>query len=148
MSLLANLLNQEDVLLTVDAPNKKRLFETVASAIESHHGLSASVVNDSLHARERLGSTGLGEGIAIPHGRIKGLQQAIGLFVRPKLALPFDSPDGRAVDQIFVLLVPQQATDHHLLILSELAQKFSDKNFREQLRACTDPQGVVALFAN
>jgi nitrogen PTS system EIIA component len=147
MSLLANLLDPKDVLLGLDAPNKKRLFEAAAKAIELHHHIAANVVIDSLNARERLGSTGLGEAIAIPHGRIKGLTDAIGAFIRPAVPIPFDSPDGRAVDQIFLLLVPQQATDHHLLILSELAQKFSDKVFRDQLRACTEPQAVIDLFA-
>ena len=76
---------------------------------------------DSLFAREKLGSTGLGQGIAIPHGRIKGLKDALGAFVRPRQPIPFDAPDGKPVSLVFVLLVPEQATEKHLQILSELA---------------------------
>ncbi len=95
---------------------------------------------DSLFAREKLGSTGLGQGIAIPHGRIKGLKEAVGAFVRMKQPIPFDAPDGQPVNLIFVLLVPDRATDLHLQILSELAQMFSDKPFRERLLASATPR--------
>jgi PTS system nitrogen regulatory IIA component len=90
-------------------------------------------VFDSLFAREKLGSTGLGQGVAIPHGRIKGMKEALGALVRMRQAIPFDAPDSQPVALIFVLLVPDRATDVHLQILSELAQMFSDKAFRERL---------------
>ncbi|MGA9393847.1 MAG: PTS sugar transporter subunit IIA, partial [Azonexus sp.] len=91
-------------------------------------------------------STGLGQGIAIPHGRIKGLKQAAGAFLRLATPVPFDSPDGRPVNLLFILLVPEQATEEHLQILSELAQRFSERPFREKLLAAPDPAAVVALF--
>ncbi len=113
---------------------------------EARLGLARSTIFDSLFAREKLGSTGLGQGVAIPHGRIKGLKEAAGAFIRLATPVPFDSPDGRAVDLLFVLLVPEQATEEHLQILSELAQRFSDRAFREKLQAATTPADIVALF--
>jgi PTS system nitrogen regulatory IIA component len=113
---------------------------------ESHLGLARSIVFDSLFAREKLGSTGLGQGIAIPHGRIKGLKQAAGAFLRLSTPVPFDSPDGRPVSLLFVLLVPEQATEEHLQILSELAQRFAERPFRDALLAATDASTVVTLF--
>ena len=94
-----------------------------------------------------MGSTGLGLGIAIPHGRIKGLKQARGAFFRLATPVPFDAPDGQDVDLVFVLLVPEAASEHHLQLLSELAQMFSDKAFREKLSAAPDAGATHALFA-
>ncbi len=146
MNPLVNLLAAEQILLDLDASSKKRVFEQAGILFESRLGLARSVIFDSLFAREKLGSTGLGQGVAIPHGRIKGLKQAIGAFLRLAQPVPFDSPDGRPVDLLFVLLVPEQATELHLQILSELAQRFSDRTFREKLHAASDPAAILALF--
>jgi len=135
MNLIAQLLPVSNVMLDVDVSSKKRVFEQVGLLFENHHHIARSQVFDSLFAREKLGSTGLGQGVAIPHGRIKGLKEALGALVRMKQPVPFDAPDGQAVGLIFVLLVPDRATDVHLQILSELAQMFSDKAFRERLLA-------------
>ena len=133
MNLIAPLLPGSNVMLDVDVSSKKRVFEQVGLRFENNHQIARSRVFDSLFAREKLGSTGLGQGVAIPHGRIKGLKEALGVLVRMKQAIPFDAPDGQPVGLIFVLLVPDRATDVHLQILSELAQMFSDKLFRERL---------------
>ncbi len=146
MNPLANLLSSQQVLLGLEASSKKRVFEQAGILFENQLGLARSTIFDSLFAREKLGSTGLGQGMAIPHGRIKGLKQAVGAFMRLATPVPFDSPDGRPVDLLFVLLVPEQATEQHLQILSELAQYFSDRAFREKLQAAVDPAAVVALF--
>ena len=146
MNPLTNILSVGQVLLDLEATSKKRVFEQVGMLFESHLGLARSVVFDSLFAREKLGSTGLGQGVAIPHGRIKGLKQAAGAFVRLKTPVPFDAPDGRAVNLLFFLLVPEQATEHHLEILSELAQRFAERPFRDALAAAPDSATVVALF--
>jgi len=95
-----------------------------------------------------IGSTGLGQGIAIPHGRIKGLKIPVGAFIRLESAVQFDAPDGKPVGLIFVLLVPEAANEHHLQLLSELAQMFSDKTFRDQLAAAPDATALHGLFAN
>lgn len=146
MNPLSNLLSASQVLLELDASSKKRVFEQAGMLFEKHLGLARTVVFDSLFAREKLGSTGLGQGIAIPHGRIKGLKQAAGAFLRLVNPVPFDSPDGRPVNLLFVLLVPEQATEQHLQILSELAQRFAERSFREALQAAAAASEIVALF--
>jgi nitrogen PTS system EIIA component len=133
MSLVAKLLPLPNVIVDLDVTSKKRVFEQVGLLFENNHQIARSQVFDSLFAREKLGSTGLGQGVAIPHGRIKGLKEALGALVRMKQPIPFDAPDSQPVALIFVLLVPDRATDVHLQILSELAQMFSDKAFRERL---------------
>jgi nitrogen PTS system EIIA component len=135
MNLIAKLLAEPNVVIDLDVSSKKRVFEQVGLLFENNNSIGRSDVFDSLFAREKLGSTGLGQGIAIPHGRIKGLKEAVGAVVRMRQPIPFDAPDAQNVSIIFVLLVPDRATDMHLQILSELAQMFSEKPFREQLLA-------------
>ncbi|MBK7899997.1 MAG: PTS IIA-like nitrogen regulatory protein PtsN [Azonexus sp.] len=146
MNPFVKLLPAAHVLLDLEAGSKKRVFEQAGLLFENNVGIACSLVFESLFAREKLGSTGLGQGIAIPHGRIKGLKQATGAFLRLTQPVPFDSPDGRPVSQLFVLLVPEQATEEHLQILSELAQRFADRSFREALAAAPDAAAVVAQF--
>ena len=147
MNKIAELLPVANIVLDLDADTKARLFDAVGALFERNSALSKAVVTASLAARERLGSTGLGQGIAIPHGRIKGLAKATGAFVRLRAPVPFDAPDGQPVNLIFVLLVPDRATDLHLQILSELAQMFSDRPFRERLLASATPAEVNQLVA-
>jgi PTS system nitrogen regulatory IIA component len=147
MNLIAKLLKVENVVVDLDASSKKRVFEQAGLLFENHDGIARSAVYDALFAREKMGSTGLGLGIAIPHGRIKGLKEARGAFLRLAEPVQFDAPDGLPVSMLFVLLVPEAATEHHLQMLSELAQMFSDKAFREKLAAAPDAAAVHALFA-
>ena len=133
MNLIAKLLPPSNITLGLDVASKKRLVEQAGLLFENNQGVARSLVFDSLFARERLGSTALGQGIAIPHGRIKGLKDAVGAFIRLASPVAFDAPDGKPVTLVFVLLVPEQATEQHLQILSELAQMFSDRELREQL---------------
>ena len=146
MNQIALLLPAANVLLDVDAPSKARLFDAIGALFEANAGLARKLVVDSLLAREKLGSTGLGQGVAIPHGRIKGLAVAQGAFARLKSPIAFDAPDGKPVAQVFVLLVPEHATEKHLQLLSELAQMFSEKPFRERLAVATDAVALHALF--
>ena len=146
MNQIAGLLPAANILLDLDVASKKRVFEQVGLLFENNEGIARTVVYDSLFAREKLGSTGLGQGVAIPHGRIKGLPEAIGAFVRTQAPIPFDSPDGRGVALIFVLLVPEHATDRHLQILSELAQMFSDKSQRELIATAKDALSLHQVF--
>ncbi|HOY00394.1 PTS IIA-like nitrogen regulatory protein PtsN [Zoogloea sp.] len=148
MNLIAKLLPPANVVVGLEASSKKRAFEQAGLLFENNHGIGRSTVFDSLFAREKLGSTGLGQGIAIPHGRIKGLKDALGAFIRLAEPVPFDAPDGRPVSLLFVLLVPEQANEHHLQLLSELAQMFSDRTFREQLLSAPDALAAHALFAH
>lgn len=146
MSLLARLLPVSNVILDLDVSSKKRVFEHVGLLFENSLGIGRGTVFDALFARERLGSTGLGHGIAIPHGRIKGLRDAAGAFVRTGTPIPFEAPDGNPVQLIFVLLVPEKATDLHLQILSELAQLFSDRDMRARLTTLADAAEVQKLI--
>jgi PTS system nitrogen regulatory IIA component len=138
----------ENVLLDAESTSKKRVFERVGLLFENSQKLARSQVFDSLFAREKLGSTGLGQGVAIPHGRIKNLREAVAAFVKTENPIPFDSPDGLPVNLIFVLLVPERATDLHLQLLGELAQMFSNNSFREQLLANSDPAEIHQLFVD
>lgn len=147
MNLIAKLLPTANVVVGLEASSKKRAFEQAGLLFENNHGIARSTVFDSLFAREKLGSTGLGQGIAIPHGRIKTLKDALGAFIRLAEPVPFDAPDGKPVSMLFVLLVPEQANEHHLQLLSELAQMFSDRTFREQLLNAPDALAAHALFA-
>ncbi|WP_144372541.1 PTS IIA-like nitrogen regulatory protein PtsN [Vogesella urethralis] len=145
MSLIGKILPQQNVLADMDVSSKKRLFEQVGLLVENSHGIARSEIFDSLFAREKLGSTGLGQGVAIPHGRVKGLKEATGVFIRLANPIPFDAPDGKPVNLLFVLLVPEQATDLHLQVLSELAQLFSSRSLREKMASC-DTDTLYALL--
>lgn len=147
MNLIAKLLPIQNVLPDLDVSSKKRVFEHAGLVFENNHDVARGQVFDSLFAREKLGSTGLGQGIAIPHGRIKGLKDAVGALIRMHEPIPFDAPDGQSVSLIFVLLVPERATDLHLQILSELAQMFSDRVFRDQLLAAASADAMHRLIA-
>ena len=146
MNLISKLLQQSNVIVDLDVSSKKRVFEQVGLLFENNNHVARSEVFDSLFAREKLGSTGLGQGVAIPHGRLKGLKEAVGALVRMRHSIPFDAPDGQNVSIIFVLLVPDRATDLHLQSLSELAQMFSEKPFREQLVAASDASELHRLI--
>jgi len=147
MSLISKILTPECVLLDNESASKKRVFERVGLLFENTQQIARSQVFDSLFAREKLGSTGLGQGVAIPHGRVKGLRDAAAAFVKMQTPIPFDAPDGLPVNFIFVLLVPERATDMHLQLLGELAQMFSDKAFRDKLQNTDDPAEIFKLFA-
>jgi PTS system nitrogen regulatory IIA component len=146
MNQIADLLPPANIALDVQAPNKTRLFEETGALFERDTGIGRGTIVAGLAAREKLGSTGLGQGIAIPHGRLKGLAEARGAFVRLAAPIPFDAPDGKPVSQVFVLLVPEHATDRHLQLLSELAQMFSERSFRDRLAQARDPAEVHALI--
>ncbi|MHB1236006.1 MAG: PTS sugar transporter subunit IIA [Gallionella sp.] len=146
MNLISKILLPDNILLDTESTSKKRVFERVGLLFENNQQIGRSQVFDSLFAREKLGSTGLGQGVAIPHGRIAKLRDATAAFVKTSHPIPFDSPDGLPVNLIFVLLVPERATDLHLQILGELAQMFSDAQFRNLLLARDDSAGIHQLF--
>jgi PTS system nitrogen regulatory IIA component len=148
MNLISRLLPESNVVLYLDVSSKKRVFEQAGLLFENNQQIARSQVFDSLFAREKLGSTGLGQGIAIPHGRIKGLKEAIGALVRLNNPIAFDAPDGQPVNLVFVLLVPEKATDLHLQILSELAQMFSDKVLREKLLQESSAAAIHMLISD
>lgn len=146
MSLISKLLPPSNVAVDIAVSSKKRLFEHLGLLFENNHGIARSVVFESMFVRERLGSTGLGHGVAIPHGRIKGLKEARGAMVRLSRPVPFDAPDSKPVNIAFALLVPEQATEKHLQILSELAQMFSDREMREAMNMAADSASLHQLI--
>ncbi|HEY5582714.1 MAG TPA: PTS sugar transporter subunit IIA [Rhodoferax sp.] len=133
MNRLAAILPLAQVLVQLDATSKKRAFEEAGLLFENLHGLSRSLVTDSLFSRERLGSTGLGHGVAIPHGRIKGLKTPMAAVLQLAHPIGFDAPDEQPVSLLIFLLVPESATQKHLEILSEIAEMLSDAVLREKM---------------
>ena len=141
------MLTADNVLLDLALPDRMTLFEQLGRFAAQHHGLIPETVVTELNAREAMGSTGLGQGVAVPHGRIEGLHRSIAIYVRPLNPIPFDSPDGKPVTDIVALLVPAPAEDLHLRLLADVAQRFCDRRFRQSLHRCADQQGICDLFA-
>ena len=148
MNRLASILSPAQVLAQVDVTSKKRAFEEAGLLFENLHGLSRALVTDSLFSRERLGSTGLGHGVAIPHGRIKGLKAPMAAVFQLAQTIGFDAPDDQAVSLLIFLLVPEAATQKHLEILSEIAELLSDAPLRERLVSSTDAAQLYQLIAS
>ena len=148
MNRLASILPPAQVLVSVDATSKKRAFEEAGLLFEALHGLSRALVTDSLFARERLGSTGLGHGVAIPHGRIKGLKAPMAAVFQLAAPIGFDAPDEQPVGLLIFLLVPEAATQKHLEILSEIAELLSDAPLRERIKASTDAELLHKMIAD
>lgn len=146
MNSVARLFSPNEVLLDLDVKDKQALFAAIGHLWEKHHGLTASEVVDSLTAREKLGSTGLGQGVAIPHARVAGLTKTVAAFVRPRVPIDFDSPDGKPVAYCFVMMVPAQATTQHLQILADVAKMLSNAHFREQIGAAQSQAEIHRLF--
>ena len=146
MNRLANILSADTVLVGVEATSKKRVFEHAGLLFENRHQIARATVTDNLFARERLGSTGLGHGVAVPHGRVKGLKNPLAAVIRVHQPIPFDAPDDEPVSLLIFLLVPEAATQRHLEILSEIAELLSDRDLREKLKVEPDPATVYQLI--
>jgi PTS system nitrogen regulatory IIA component len=142
---ILSLLTPAHVEIDVAARNRSELFAEIG-AMFAREGLIAKPLIDALEAREKSGSTALGQGVAIPHGRIKNLAQARAAFLRTQSPIDFNAPDKKPVDLFFVLLVPEHATEQHLQLLSELAQLVGDRALRDKLRAAADDASASALL--
>lgn len=147
MNPVGELLGLDDIQLDVDVPDQAGLLQRIASLLAQRLGLSDADVLESLTARERLGSTGLGHGVAIPHARMPQCSTVAGVLVRTKIAVPFDAPDHKPVSLLLAVIVPKQATERHLQLLAIAAAMFNDRVFREKLRSSPDPASVKALLA-
>ena len=148
MNRLSQILPPPQVLVSVEATSKKRAFEEAGLLFENLYGLNRALITDSLFARERLGSTGLGHGVAIPHGRIKGLKTPMAAIFQLQVPIGFDAPDEMAVNLLIFLLVPEAATQKHLEILSEIAEMLSDSALREQLKTSPDALALYQLITS
>jgi PTS system nitrogen regulatory IIA component len=146
MNRLTPLLPAAHVVLDLDVSSKKRLFEQIGLLFENSRQVPRARVFDCLFDREKLGSTGLGYGVAIPHGRLKNLKDTLCAFVRTQAPVPFESPDGQPVRLVLAMLVPEHATEQHLELLSDLAQMFSDPGLRDQLLAAGDVDAAHRLL--
>lgn len=144
MTYLATILTPNNVVLDLAVSSKKRAFEQAGLIFENNCGIARSVVSENLFARERLGSTGLGHGVAVPHGRIKDLKAPLAAYVRLHEPIPFESPDALPVSQLVFLLIPDHVTQRHLEILAEIAEMFSDDAFRTGLAKDADAAAAYA----
>ncbi|TDK65227.1 PTS sugar transporter subunit IIA [Sapientia aquatica] len=142
MTNISKILPATNVLLNLEVSSKKRAFEQAGLLFENNCGIARSTVSENLFARERLGSTGLGHGVAIPHGRIKGLKKPVAAFIRLAEPIPFESPDGEPVHLLIFLLMPDNVTKQHLAILAEIAEMFSDATVRNELSTEADATAV------
>ena len=140
---ITDLITRERIVCNSEVTSKKRLIETLSELLATGQAdLTARPIFDSLIGRERLGSTGLGHGVALPHGRFSQSQQALGAFVKLRQGVDFDAIDRQPVDLVFGLLVPDHYTDEHLKILAYLAEMFSDRAFCQQLRETDSDQAL------
>lgn len=137
--LISDILTQEQTLADVEVSSKKKLLELLASLVaETLDSASSDDVFEKLLSRERMGSTGIGHGIAIPHCRLLTCNSALGFLLRLKEPIDYDAIDGRPVDLVFALVVPEESTDEHLQLLATLATNFSQSEFRDALRCAPD----------
>lgn len=140
---ITGLITRDRIVCDSEMASKKRVIELLSELLATGQSdLTARPIFDSLIGRERLGSTGLGHGVALPHGRFNQSQHAVGAFLKLKKGVDFDAADQKPVDLVFGLLVPDHYTDEHLKILAYLAEMFSDRAFCQQLRE-TDSDQVL-----
>jgi nitrogen PTS system EIIA component len=144
---VGELLALDDVRLDLDVSTKAQLLEQVAALLATRHGLSKTLILESLTVREQLGSTGVGHGVAIPHARMSQCAVPASAFVRTRVAIPFDAPDGKPVSVFLGLIVPNKANERHLQLLATAAGMLSDRIFRDKLKTSTDPRAVKELLA-
>jgi PTS system nitrogen regulatory IIA component len=133
---------------SVECQSKKKIFEVISEiAVQQSPELDQVEVLSSLLAREKMGSTGIGNGIAIPHGKIKGLENMIAVIVTSNKPIEFDAIDSQAVDIFFAILVPEEQTESHLQALSGIARKLSNKDIVKAVRQATNKNEIVAALA-
>ncbi|MFT5811623.1 MAG: PTS system nitrogen regulatory IIA component [Rubritalea sp.] len=140
------LLSPDRVFIDPNISSKKKLLEFIANTVTEQCGLAQSKLFNSLLDRERLGSTGLGDGFAVPHARLPDLKETVGFFVKLAKPINFDAPDNQPVDLIFCIIIPEHATDEHLQILASLAKIFSQPSIREAIRTARTDADVTRII--
>jgi len=143
---LSDILSPARIELAMQVTSKKRALENLSEMLAADSSLDSGAVFQALIDRERIGSTGIGDSVAIPHGRLKGLQQAVGAFAIIEEPIDFDAIDQKPVNMIFALMVPEEATDEHLQLLAQVAKIFSNSDAREKLLGTSTPEDALALF--
>lgn len=146
---LIDLINPESVACDIHAASKKKALEVVSERLARKQDQAGSrQILEGLCAREKLGSTGLGHGVAIPHARLESLDRPIGVFVRLADAVDFDAADREPVDLLFALVVPEAATEEHLQLLSQIAELFGDEGRRKRVRNAEDDKALYDLLTH
>ncbi len=143
---ISALLSPQKIFIDTDVSSKKKLLELIANITADQTQLPESTIYANLLNRERLGSTGLGQGFAVPHARLPELESTIGCFFRLKQPVNFESPDNLPVDLVFTIIIPQEATEEHLLILSSLARVFSDAEVCKAIRAAATRDEIEKII--
>ena len=143
---ISALLSPQKIFLDTEVTSKKKLLELIANIVADLSQLTQSTIYNNLLNRERLGSTGLGHGIAVPHARVPNLEQTMGCLFRLKDPVNFESPDNQPVDLVFTIVIPEEATDEHLLILSSLARLFSQQEVCDAVRAATSKEEIEQII--
>ena len=145
----SDLLSPGRILAGVRINSRKRLLELISETLaKKNKELNSREIFESLCVREQLGSTGLGDGVAIPHGRISGTRDVEALFLQLIKPLPFDADDGKPVDLIFAMAVPKQCTEDHSKLLSSIVDRFSDPELLERLRKAADANEIWQLLSS
>ncbi len=144
---IPEILSTDRILCSADITSKKSALETLSKLMAGPEpSLTYTEIFDCLNARERLGSTGIGNGVAIPHGRFQHIKQPVAAFLKLKSGVDYDAVDQKPVDLMFSLLVPADSTDEHLQILSCLAEKFSDASLIRRLRLKSSPEKIYEIL--
>jgi mannitol/fructose-specific phosphotransferase system IIA component (Ntr-type) len=149
MAPVRNWLLPQQIGLDLDAHGKSEALHAIATLLKCSSQTEAEPIFRALYRREQAGSTGIGDGIAIPHARIPGIDQPVTLFARTRLPIRFGAPDGKLVSEFFVILVPAEgATEIHLQLLRGAAEMFSDRTFRASLVAADTASAIADVFAH
>ena len=143
---ISALLSPQSIFIDTEITSKKKLLELIANIVADRTHLPESTIYINLLNRERLGSTGLGNGFAVPHARLENLEQAMGFFFRLDEPVNFESPDNIPVDLAFAIVIPEEATEEHLLILSSLASIFSRPEICEAIRAAASREDIEQII--
>ncbi len=143
---ISALLSPDLIFINSDISSKKKLLEFIAGAISEQFDLTQRAIYNNLLDRERLGSTGLGNGFAIPHARLSNLDSTIGCFIRLRQAVNFEAMDQQPVDLVFCIIIPENAADEHLKILSSLAKIFSQNQVRTDIRNASSVDNILHII--
>jgi PTS system nitrogen regulatory IIA component len=143
---ISALLSPQRIFLDTEISSKKKLLELIANIVADQTEMPESAIYSNLLNRERLGSTGLGHGFAVPHARLENLDKTIGCLFRLKEPVNFESPDNQPVDLVFTIIIPQEATEEHLMILSSLASIFSQTDVCEAIRGATSRDEIAHII--
>ena len=143
---ISPLLSPQRIFLDTEVSSKKKLLQLIANIVADQTQLAESLIYSNLLNRERLGSTGLGHGFAVPHARLENLDKTIGCLFRLKEPVNFEAPDNQPVDLVFTIIIPQEATEEHLVILSSLARIFSQTDVCEAIRGATSKDEIAQII--